>query len=55
MEKVFYQLLKIYQIKYDKIQKLAIDQGNNCTVVCLLDYVYFKSYYNLYHESNRFK
>ena len=47
MEKVFNQLLKIYQIKYDQIRKIAIGQGNNYTAGCLLDYIYLKRYYKL--------
>ena len=32
---------------YDEIPKFATDQRNNYTTVCLLDYVYFKSYYEV--------
>ena len=32
---------------YDIIQKIAIGQGDNCTIVCLLDYPYFKENYKL--------
>ena len=29
----------------DKIWKIAIDQGNDYTNGCLLEYIYFKKYY----------
>ena len=32
---------------YDEIPKFATDQGDNYTTVCLLDYVHFKSYYEV--------
>ena len=32
---------------YDEIPKIATDQGDNYTKFCLLDYVYFKSYYEV--------
>ena len=31
---------------YDKIQKIATDQGDDYTTACLLDYSHFKEYYN---------
>ena len=30
---------------FDKIWKIAIDQGNDYTNGCLLEYIYFKKYY----------
>ena len=30
---------------FDKIWKIAIDQGNDYTNDCLLEYIYFKKYY----------
>ena len=30
---------------FDKILKIAIDQGNDYTNGCLLEYIYFKKYY----------
>ena len=40
------------QVKYDlrtddKTEKMAIDQGDDYTTSCLLDYPYFKKYYKL--------
>ena len=32
---------------YDNIRKIATGQGDNYTTGCLLDYPYFKKYYNL--------
>ena len=34
-------------IKNDNIRKIATGQGNDYTTGCLLDYPYFKKYYNL--------
>ena len=31
---------------YDKIRKIATDKGDNYTTGCLLNYPYFKKYYN---------
>ena len=36
-----------WQRTYDEIPKIATDQGHNYTKFCLLDYVYFKSYYEV--------
>ena len=32
---------------YDSIRKIAAGQGEDCTTGCLLDYNYFKNYYNM--------
>ena len=32
---------------HDNIRKIAIGQGDDYTTGCLLDYPYFKNYYNL--------
>ena len=34
-------------IKYDNIQKIATGQGDDYATGCLLDYNYFKKYYNM--------
>ena len=34
-------------ITYDNIQKIATRQGDNYTTGCLLDYNYFKKYYEM--------
>ena len=34
-------------ITYDTIQKIAIDQGDDYTTGCLLDYKYFEKYYTM--------
>ena len=33
--------------KYDEIRKIATGQGDDCTTRCLLDYQYFRDYYQL--------
>ena len=33
---------------YDNIRKIAIDQGDDYTNGCLLDYPYFKNYHRLF-------
>ena len=33
-------------ITYDSILKIATGEGDDCTTGCLLDYYYFKEYYN---------
>ena len=43
----FYQPVKNDLRTYDNIRKNAIGQGDNCTITCLLDYLYFKNYYKL--------
>ena len=32
---------------YDNIRKIATDQRDDCTIGCLLDYNYYKNYYNM--------
>ena len=32
---------------YDNIQKIATGQGDDYTTGCLLDYLYFKNYYEM--------
>ena len=32
---------------YDHIRKIATGEGDDCRTGCLLDYLYFKSYYEL--------
>ena len=32
---------------YDNILKITIGQGDDYTIVCLLDYTYFKKYHKL--------
>ena len=45
MKKFFDQSVKSYLRKYDNIQKVATRQGDDYTTGCLLDYPYFKKYY----------
>ena len=45
-EDFFYQPVENGLRTYDNIQKIAI--GDDYTTGCLLDYPYFKKYYNLY-------
>ena len=33
--------------QYNKIRKITVGQGDDYTTECLLDYQYFKDYYNL--------
>ena len=33
--------------RYDNIRKIEIDQGDDCTTGCLLDFNYFKNYYDM--------
>ena len=33
--------------KYDEIWKITTGQGDDCTIGCLIDYQYFKEYYQL--------
>ena len=47
-ERNFYDLPIDYLIKqYDGIRKISAGQGDDYTTGCLLDYQYFKDYYNL--------
>ena len=41
-QKFFDQPVENYIRIYDKIQKIALGQGDDCTTGCLLDYNYFK-------------
>ena len=43
----FDQLLKDNKITNGKIRKITIDQGDDYTTGCLLDYIYFKNYYKM--------
>ena len=38
--------MNIYRT-YDNIRKIATGQGDDYTAECLLDYLYFKKYYNV--------
>ena len=42
----FEQPLKTDLKTYDSIQKIATDQGDDYATGCLLDYPFFKNYYN---------
>ena len=45
MEKTF--LINQYKknkVTYENIRKTASGQGHDYTIVCLLDYIYFKNY-----------
>ena len=33
--------------KYENIRKIAIGQGDDYTIGCLLDFTYFKKYYEM--------
>ena len=46
-QNVFDQSVKNDLKTYDNILKIGTDQGDYYTVVCLLDYPYFKEYYKL--------
>ena len=43
----FGQPVKNSLIKYENIRKIATGQGDDHTTGCLLDYNYFKKYYEL--------
>ena len=45
--KFFDQPGKNYLRTYYIIRKIAIDQGDEYTTSCLIDYPYFKNYYKL--------
>ena len=48
MEKNFFdQPVKNNKITYENIRKIATGQGDYYTTGCLLDYIYFKSYYKI--------
>ena len=40
----FDQPVKNDKVTYENIRKIAIDQGDDYTTGCLLDYTYFKKY-----------
>ena len=44
---VFYQPMKNNKLKYENIRKIATGQGDDNTISCLLDYIYFKNYYKM--------
>ena len=53
--KFFFDRLVNNSLKiYDDIRKIAIGQGDDHTTGCLLDYNYFKTWYNMIYY-NRFK
>ena len=43
----FDQPIKSDLKRYDNIRKIGTGQGDDCTTGCLLDYPYFKKYYEL--------
>ena len=43
----FDQPVKNNKVTYKNIRKIATDQGDDYTTVCLLDYIYFKNYYKM--------
>ena len=43
----FHQPVKNNLITYDYIPKFVAGQGNDYTIGCLLDYLYFKNYYKM--------
>ena len=45
--KFFDQPIKSDLETYYNIRKITIGQGDDCTTGCLLDYPYFKKYYEL--------
>ena len=45
--KFFDQPIKSDLETYYNIRKIPIGQGDDCTTGCLLDYPYFKKYYEL--------
>ena len=44
---IFDQPIKNDMITYENIQKITTVQGDDYTAGCLLDYPYFKIYYNM--------
>ena len=44
---VFDQPVKNDKITYENIGKIATGQGDDYTKGCLLDYIYFKKYYEM--------
>ena len=47
MEETYNQPINDIIKQGDKIRKIATEQGDDYTTGCLLDYQYFKDYYNL--------
>ena len=43
----FDQPVKNDKVTYENIRKIATGQGDDYTTGCLLDYIYFKSYYKM--------
>ena len=43
----FDQPVKNNKVKYEDIRKIATGQGDDYAIGCLLDYIYFKSYYEM--------
>ena len=43
----FDQPVKNYIVTYENIRKIAIGQRDDYTTGCLLDYIYFKKYYEM--------
>ena len=46
-KKSFDQPVKNDKATYENIRKITIDQGDEYTTSCLLDYTYFKKYYKM--------
>ena len=46
-KKFFDQPVKNNQVTCENIRKIATGQGDDYTTSCLLDYMYFKSYYKM--------
>ena len=44
---VYYQPINDSIKQYDKVRKISIGQGDDCTTGCLLDYFYFEKNYRL--------
>ena len=44
---VFDQPVRNNKITYENIRKIATGQGDYYATGCLLDYIYFKSYYKI--------
>ena len=48
MEKNFFdQPVKNNKVTYENIRSIATGQGDDYSTGCLLDYIYFKSYYKM--------
>ena len=43
----FDQPVKNDKITYENVRKIATGQGDDYATGCLLDYIYFKNYYNM--------